>query len=146
MNVSATISYSLNFINGRFRYGDVSQHRAGTCKNTSFCFPLPVSARCSWWQVTFVNHFRCQYNIIRWLGHVHRRFNDSFAQNTSHKHISIVNQCLYRVQRCYRSMLLVYFVRTRVHFLNYLVDSNANELTKFGKSLSHFNLENEKKK
>ena len=43
-----------------------------------------------------------------------------------------------------RSMLALYFVRTRVHFPNHLVDSNANELTKFGKSLIHINLENRK--
>ena len=50
------------------------------------------------------------------------------------------------MQRCHRSMLLLYFVRTRVHFPNHLVDNNPNELIKFGKSLSHFNLENEKTK
>ena len=37
-----------------------------------------------------------------------------------------------------------YFVRTRVHFPNHLIDSNVNELTKFGKSLSHLKLENKK--
>ena len=77
--------------NGRIRYGDVPQHHAGTSKNTVFCCPLPVSARCSWWQVTFVTHLRCQYNIIGWLGYVYRRSNDSFDQNTPHKHIIIVN-------------------------------------------------------
>ena len=29
-----------------------------------------------------------------------------------------------------------------MHFPNHSVDSNANELTKFGKSLGHVNLEN----
>ena len=77
--------------NGRFRYGYLPQHRAGTSKNTGICCPLPVSARCSWWQVTFVTHFRYQYNIIGWMGHVYRRSNDSFDQHTSHKHIIIVN-------------------------------------------------------
>ena len=54
------------------------------------------------------------------------------------------SECLYRVQRCHRSMLLLYFVRTGVHFPNHSVDSNANDLAKFDKSLSHFNLENKK--
>ena len=77
--------------NGRFRYGVVSQHCSGTSKNTGFCCPLPVSESCSWWQVTFDTHFRYRYTIIGWLGHVYRRSSDSFNQNTSHKHIIIVN-------------------------------------------------------
>ena len=73
---------------------------------------------------------------------MYRRSNDSFDQNTPYKHtiVNVYIGCNAAIVVCKHYI----FERTRVHFPNHLVDNNANELTKFGKSLSHFNLENRK--
>ena len=64
--------------NGRFRYGDVSQHDAMTSKNTGFavCYPYPHAV-----------HDDGRWHLSLISGHVYRRSNDSFDQNTSFKHI-----------------------------------------------------------